>query len=357
MNKNQFFLIFSLAAFLVLMGASCWATVESLHLLLPDWPVALFWAVTVIFFVVASLGTKMIVDSFNRKLFIDNRGWRLVGGFILLFFFWLCFSLPTNTHTFFYLSSIDDVLIRDLTETKSKLQELANEGQAGKIIAQEKADFENKIDATFAKFAAEINNPGNPGWADKAEAVIIELEGSLGKIQRLRLRCPSFQCRQQLVSEMRKQIDALLDSKLKTTYDMRLENINRGLDKEEINKLIGKIQAVQKKIDTGAGNHGEPTEETTTMLSQAYTIITQYSDVLINEFERQYPDEIKKTIEDKKAYAGVTKTEKMRSVIDVWKDYFRGQYAGRGFLYWIVLAALVDIAGFIFFDIAFARRD
>ena len=349
--------MFSLAAFLVLMGVSCWATVESLHLLLPDWPVALFWAVTVIFFVVASLGTKMIVDSFNRKLFIDNRGWRLIGGLILLFFFWLCFSLPTNTHTFFYLSSIDDVLIRDLTETKGKLQELANEGQAGKIIAQEKADFENKIDATFSKFAAEINNPGNPGWADKAEAVIIELESALGKIQRLKLRCNKFQCRQELISEMRKQVDDLLQSKLRTTYDTRLENINRGLDKREIDNLIAKIEGVQKKIEIKGGNHGEPTEETTNMLSQAYTIITRYSDVLINEFEQQYPDKIKNTIEDKKAYAGVTKTEKMRSVIDVWKDFFRGQYAGRGFFYWIVLAALVDIAGFIFFDIAFARRD
>jgi hypothetical protein len=356
-NKTNFFQIFALASFGVLMGVSCWATVESLHLLLPSWPVFFFWAVAVIFFVVASIGTKLIVDSLNQKIFIESRGWRLIGGIVLLLAFWLCFFLPTNTHTFFYRASIKDVLIRDLTETKGKLQELANDGQAGKIISQEKADFRNKIDATFSKFAAEINNPGNPGWRDKAEAVIIELEASLGKIQRLKLRCQDFQCRQELIKAMREHVDNLLDSKLKTTYETRLANINKGLDKPEISKLISKIESVQKKIDNNPTRNDEPTEETTVTLSQAYTIINQYSDVLITEFEKKYPDQIKNTIEDKKVYAGVSKTEKMRSVIDVWKDFFAGKYGGRGFAFWIILAALVDIAGFIFFDIAFAKKE
>lgn len=356
MNKTNFFQVFALAAFAVLLVVSCWATVESLHLLLPSWPVILFWAVTVIFFVVASIGTKLIVDSLNQKTFLENRGWRLIGGVVLLLAFWGCFILPTNTHTFFYRASIKDVLIRDLTETKSKLQDLANEGQAGKIISQEKADFRNKIDAIFSKFAAEINNPGNLGWRDKAEAVIIELEGELGKIQRLKLRCQSFECRQELVKAMREHIDNLLDSKLKSTYDTRLTNINKGLDKPAINKLIAKIDAVQTKIDNNPARNDEPTEETTVTLSQAYKIIEKYSDVLITEFEKKYPEQMKNTIEDKKVYAGVSKTERMRSVIDVWKDFFAGKYGGRGFAFWIVIAALVDIAGFIFFDIAFARK-
>lgn len=357
MHRRNFLQIFALAAFVVLLAVSCWATVESLHLLLPSWPVIFFWAVTVIFFVVASIGTKLIVDSLNQKLFIENRGWRLIGGIVLLLTFWGCLILPTNTHTFFYRASIKDVLIRDLTETKGKLQDLANEGQAGKIISQEKADFRNKIDALFSKFAAEINNPGNLGWADKAEAVIIELEGELGEIQRLKLRCQSFQCRQELIKTMREQVDNLLDSKLKTTYDTRLANINKGLDKPAINKLIAKVEAVQAKIDKNPISNNEPTEETTVTLSQAYKIIEEYSDVLIADFEKKYPDQMKNTIEDKKAYAGVSKTERMRSVIDVWRDYFAGVYGGRGFVFWIIIAVLVDIAGFFFFDIAFARKE
>jgi len=357
MNHRKFLQIFALVAFFVLMGISCWATVESLHLLLPTWPVVFFWAIAVIFFVVAAIGSKLIVDSFNQSIRIDYRGWRLIGGIILLLMFWLCFFLPTNTHTFFYRSVIKDALIRDLTETKGKLQDLANEGEAGKIINQEEADFRNKIDAIFSKFAAEINNPGNPGWADKAEAVIIELEGELGKIQRLMLKCQSFQCRQELIKAMRDQIDNMTESKLNTVYKTRLDNINRGLDKPAINKLITKIQFVQDKIDKNPSNNDEPTEETTTTLSQAYKIIEKYSDVLISNFDKQYPALTKIAKDDKAAYAGVSKTEKLRSVIDVWKDFFARKYADYGFFYWIIIAALVDIAGFIFFDIAFAGKN
>lgn len=357
MNQSRFFKIFAIVAFLILMGVSCWATVQSLHLLLPSWPVILFWAVTLIFFVVASIGSKMIVDSLNQKIRVDGRSWRLIGGIILLLAFWVSFSLPTNTHTFFYRSNIKDVLIRDLTETKGKLQDLANDGEAGKIIEQEKADFRNKINSIFSKFAAEINNPGNPGWADKAEAVIIELEAELGTIQRLKLRCQSFQCRQELIEAMREQIDNMLESKLNIVYQTRLDNINRGLDKPTINKLIAQIQKVQDKIDRDPTNNGEPSEETTNILSQAYKIIEKYTDVLISNFDTQYPDLIKIAKNDKKIFAGVSQTEKMRSVIDVWKDFFGGKYAGRGFTYWIIVAALVDIAGFIFFDLAFARRN
>jgi hypothetical protein len=362
MNQPKFLKIFALCAFVVLLGASCWATVESLHLLLPDWPVILFWAVTVIFFVVASLGSKLIVDSFNQHDFVDNKGWRLIGGIVLMLAFWVCFSLPTNTHTFFYRASIKDLVIKDLQETKGKLQDLANDGEAGKIITQEKADFRNRINAIFSKFAAEINNPGNLGWADKAEAVIIELESELGKIQRLKLKCQSFQCRQELIKAMRTQVDNMMESRLNTVYKARLEGINRGLDKPTIQKRIAEIQKIQDRIDankfdltkSGKGSDIDIINQT---LPSSYVIINKYSDVLISEFDKQYPNLTKIAKEDKNIYGGVSKTTKMLSVIDVWKDFFAGKYAGRGFIFWIIIAALVDIAGFIFFDIAFKKDE
>ena len=47
----------------------------------------------------------------------------------------------------------------------------------------------------------------------------------------------------------------------------------------------------------------------------------------------------------------------MISVFDVWKDFLNGEYKGHGFLFWIIISILVDIAAFIFFDIAFKKRD
>ena len=47
----------------------------------------------------------------------------------------------------------------------------------------------------------------------------------------------------------------------------------------------------------------------------------------------------------------------MISVIDVWGDYLTGAYAGYGFVFWIIISILVDVAAFIFFDLAFKKRE
>ena len=156
---------------------------------------------------------------------------------------------------------------------------------------------------------------------------------------------------------MSEQIDNLMNSKIKSVYDFRLNNINNSIDKNTLQNLISELEKVQRRISSGDKKIDEPTEKTSLVLSQSYKMINNYSDLLINEFELTHPDQIKLTREDKKYFSGVSKTEKMRSVIEVWKEFFKGKYAGRGFGFWIILAALVDIAGFLFFGLAFKRNE
>ena len=52
-----------------------------------------------------------------------------------------------------------------------------------------------------------------------------------------------------------------------------------------------------------------------------------------------------------------TRTKRMASVIDVFfVDFLKGRYPG-SFWYYVVLSVLVDIAAFIFFDIAFMKKN
>ena len=101
MGQNGILKIISLCGFLAFAAVSCWATAESLHLLLSSWPVALCWIVSIVFFVIASIGTKMIVDSLNQNIYLEKRGFRFICGIILFLVFWLICIMPTNTHTFF----------------------------------------------------------------------------------------------------------------------------------------------------------------------------------------------------------------------------------------------------------------
>lgn len=128
-------MIGSFVAFLILAGISCWATEKSLHMLLPaTWHEIIVWGITIAFFVVASIGTKLIVDSLLSQGFIENRKAKLCGGTILVIFFWLLMSMPTNTHTFFYKDKIGSTISKDIEITNKYLQQIVDLGADSKTV-------------------------------------------------------------------------------------------------------------------------------------------------------------------------------------------------------------------------------
>lgn len=147
MNQTNYLKLFSIVAFLALASVSCWATAESLHLLLSSWPTIMCWIVTVCFFVIASLGTKMIVDSLNQKIYMEKRGMNLVLGIIILVVFWLVCSLPTNTHTFFYRTVINDRVTTDISTTCGYLGQIKNNSNNKKQASLKVNELKNSLDA------------------------------------------------------------------------------------------------------------------------------------------------------------------------------------------------------------------
>ena len=364
MEKNGFIKIFSMVAFLALMGISCWATTESLHLLLPDMfngSKVPFWIVSILFYVLSAYGTKLIVDGFNNYDDSEHPGLKIFGGILILLLFWVIFSIPTNTHTFFYKSTIQDVLIQDLSNTKSRLQDLANDQTAKRIIDADKAAFGNKIDNLWTNVALEVNNPGNLGWADAAEEAMIKLEDELGiKIQRVRLRNNTHQGRQELIEILGKRVEDAKQARLREIYDGRLAAISSHKNKKDINDNIMAITKIENKVKNNPENNDEPTVATDKVLTRSYALIGEYMDYLQNEFGSTHKEEMIPIQENIRLYkTNVTQTSKMRSVIDVWKGLFAGDpiYKGRGLWFWVIVAIMVDVAGFIFFDIAFRKRE
>ena len=53
----------------------------------------------------------------------------------------------------------------------------------------------------------------------------------------------------------------------------------------------------------------------------------------------------------------VTKVKRMIDVFKVWEDFLKGEFAGHGFIFWVIISILVDIAAFMFFDLAFKKED
>lgn len=100
MNENKYKKLSCILLYLAFAGVSCWATAESLHLLMSGFPIVMCWIVTIGFFIVASIGTKLIVDSLNKNLYIEKRNLKLSMGLLIVLFsgsYAVCPQTPTHS--------------------------------------------------------------------------------------------------------------------------------------------------------------------------------------------------------------------------------------------------------------------
>jgi hypothetical protein len=351
MGQTNYFKILSIIAFIAFAIVSCWATAESLHLLLSSWPLIFCWVVTVGFFIIASIGTKLIVDSLNQNIHIENRGLKLIGGILITIIFWLLCIMPTNTHTFFFRNAINDKVSMDIATTQNYLDQIKSNQITVTKINAESSELRNNLQQKLGELKAEIFNDANPGLGTKAKSILEDFAEilSVAKIEPLSYKGTSIQDRDKLYNAYRSKFYILLAS--------RLEVLNRELTPPNNNHVTQADQAyrnlelVKKYIDNGRIdlNDAEDIKTVCDKLNAGYSTVKAYP---------QFVDF--KNSDDKEAYTApnpVTKVKRMTSVFDVWEDFLKGVYAGHGFLFWVIISILVDIAAFIFFDISFKKQD
>ncbi len=351
MNQNGYLKVAYVVAFLLLAAVSCWATAESLHLLLPSWPSAMCWAVTVSFFFIASWGTKMIADSLNQRIYMEKRGACLVGGVVIVLLFWLPCSMPTNTHTFFYRNAISQKVGSDIGTTKAYLAQIRDNTKPENEIREKQHELENEVKIKLKDLEAEIKVETAPGFGPKSKEILGQLADILGvpKIEPLTYRHKSVEDLNKLCTAYREKIYLMMES--------RKENIaaqltpKSDLHRRQADKDYKNLDLTQKYISEGKIdlNDAEDINVVCDKLNAGYTTIRTYKEFV--NFNGAA---------DKAAYTSpnaVTKVSRMLSVFDVWEDYFKGDFAGRGFIFWIILSVLVDVAAFIFFDIAFRKSE
>lgn len=353
MEENKTLKLTSLCGFLIFAAVSCWATAESLHLLLPSWPSFMCWAVTIGFFVIASIGTKLIVDSLNQNIYQEKRGLKLIGGVFLTLVFWLICSMPTNTHTFFYRTAAADIVTQDLSLTKGYLQQLRDNVKNETEIKEKLDSLERGVNSGVTALFNEIENMAQPGFGPRAKAILVEIAKDLlvSRIPELSYQGTTASQQKALKDQYNAMIGELLNnrkSELRTNYTDPQEKLFRP----EAAKAIENIESIEDSImqmDANGIVDDNLIAQADIALQKGYTTIKNYANYVTF---KSYAD-----IDLYTADNLVTKTTKLLSVIDVWKDFIAGKHAGRGFIFWIVISILVDIAAFIFFDIAFKKRE
>lgn len=351
MNSNKNKLIW-IAFFLAFGAISCWATAESLHLLLPSFWVGFCWIITIGFFIIASLGTTLIMDSLNQNIYCEKRRLKFIGGIIIMLFFWLICSMPTNTHTFFYRNLADKEVTTDINTTKNYLAQIMNDQLMQEKYRMICINLDKDVDARLKDLEAEIDNDGNPGFGPNANKILKGFASILDvpSVEPLSLGTNSLSKtgRQKLKDSYRKKIYALRDARkqnMKSAFispqqamkDAKLAYDNLGL---VLSALNGGAYSLHDAIDI---------QEISTKITEGYVVVKQYKDMVtfVNS-----QDQARYT-QDKL----INRIERLLSVFDVWSDLFAGKQQTGKFVFWIIISVLVDVAAFVFFDMAFKKEN
>lgn len=359
-KKNPVTFFLSLFAFLVFGVISCWATSESLFLSFRGgaaFPKIVFWVIVVGFFIVTSLGTKMIIDSFSTTKPIDTakRRLMLVGGILIVICFWLLVSMPTNAHTFLYKRSAKTVAQKELKWQEGQLETITDiDAYVLKIssdFAQQMAD----VDQLTAALVTEIKHPDRPGYAAKAESILQDIERKLGIAVGTIPRMSIANRSENEINRVTKYYtNAISDQKdiAEVNHAKKISTLAAQYEEKVVDakKSIKYIRAAYTALDADDEVQEDVLREARKQINHAYNVIDEHKLEGAESARDKYVDVEK----------GMPSNRLTNVVEIVYKDYLGGQLSSKydmpetkGMIYFILLSILIDFAAFLFFNIAF----
>lgn len=359
MTKINFFRIFAIVAFVALAGFSCFWTAESLFIWQPSITIYGAWLIAIVFFMVASICFGNLLKSLDKnedfygKLF--GRTGALLLALVGLAVFWLVVSLPTNTHTLLYRASIKNAIIADLNRTQGYLQGLKDNNVEIKKIDQKYKSKNEAVDAIIIRLRAEIDNPSAIGIGHRFETILVELDRTLAagannpeKIQRV--ANVGTTRTQWLAAINYYQQQAYDQLKLyRSTCDKEINEIKNTMGSKELDNMIKNNKIALSDINKMNGVNNDIVQAAIGDLVNSYAYIkanAQYINFKEGDKDRYTRD------------GAIPEAKEMLSVPDVWKDYLTtDKYNGHGFVWWVLIALLVDLAGFIFYNISFNSKN
>lgn len=318
MGNNNYLKICAFFLWGAMAVLSAYLTVESLYLLL-EWPKWILWILSLSFFTLSSAGMTMIYDSLNTNndLNNDKRTPWFIGGLVIVLLFWGAFSFPTNTHSLFISQVAKDVAKKDLTEAESKLKDLND----GRLIQNEWNKTASKVKELLNDLAYEYSRPDRKGFGERCAAKCKQIETTLD----IKLPDPIKGSRSENLTKITEYVNDQLVVKY-NEFEAKAQLDDKA--KAEISNVLKNIGNIKNKIQ-GNISKDDIVTQSCDALASAYPLISEYA-------------------KDKTFDKKVSDTQQLKSVIDTFEQWFKGGWAGRGFLTWLLVSLLIDAAGFIF---------
>lgn len=347
-GENKFLKIFALVAFVAFAAVSCWSTTESLFLTLEhaEIPKLVFWIAVVGLYVLTSICTKLVLDSFNQNIYVEHRIAKFVVGVLGVLLLWIAFSMPTNAHTFFYKQMAKNTAVKELKHVDGELQKLSSENAFLETYNAEWNKYEADVMGALAAIKAEIKDYQNTGTGDKTEARVAEAEDLLGiktgTIARLKARDRS----QKEINKACEHYDTAVKEQLAVKKQQHEANVARAY--ADFQERMKNVAPLRRDIKATLDQLDDDMYAKEDVLKNARKVIGRSYAELESQFNGIY------TYDE-----NVYRSDRLVKVTKVWGDYFKGRFRNTDYTlwYWILLSIIVDIAAFAFFDIAFKSED
>lgn len=349
-EQNKIFRIISAVLFLAFALVSCWATVESLYLSLPEIPKIVFWVAVIGIFLLTSYITKILVNCFNPNIYMEKRGIKLIGCILGVLLLWLSFSIPTNTHTFFYKKMSKDIAKRELNFLNVELSKLTDENLYIQNYNNEWEKKKSKVLSLQKIYEAEVDDFQKLGHGKEAEEKLQKIEDELGlkrgTLERKSLTGNGTQERTAIKKYYDNQIKDQLEV-LRRDHEARLLSQLKGFRTEanKINNIKNNIGKTLDEIDNPRLNQSEVIDKATKLAQTGRATLDAKYGYL--------------TVDPSYKNQSVYPLDRLKSITKVWGDYLAGEFKEKnyGLIYWILLSIIVDLAAFLFFNIAFKSEE
>lgn len=348
MNNSKFLKIFAIVAFIAFAAVSCWSTTESLfltleHAQIPKW---VFWIAVVGLYVLTSVCVKMVLDSFNQNIYVEHRTVKFVVGLLGVLILWIAFSMPTNTHTYFYKQMAKNTAIKELKHIDGELQKLSSETAFLDSYNGEWDKYESDVLGHLLTLTDEIRNEQNIGFGTAAEADLAIIENDFGLKTGTITRRGTRNKSPQELNAVCKYYDNVVKEQLAIKKQQHDANVARAFaDFQERMKNVGPLR---QDISATLGQLDDDQYDKEAVLKNARKVIGQSYAELESQFNGIY------TYDE-----NVYRSDRLVKVTKVWGDYFKGKFGDTDYTlwYWILLSIIVDLAAFAFFDIAFKKEE
>ena len=369
-NNSNAFEKFCAVAFVFLATLSCLATAQSLCLtlgleLLPQWAIFIFaFTLAVSLYVLTAWCFKKVIDSLNNKYcaanYIDllGRHKMFAGGLLGIIFFWLICSFPTNTHSMLYLKEAKRVAIAEL---ENELQVFNNakttdDTKLHEEFRKDSLEVRSYIKEKKDHLSREVRRLDDEGFGPQAWRIVNEIEQHYkADINKIYHKDNYFEDRRRemgkddLLRFYTQQIDNLADDIIadkQSDYLARKENL--AVETAMLRNAVHFIGQTINQLKLDSVNVNEARK----MIEEGYNQMA-YRDQILNNVEK-LKDPTKGHKPENVDHYIIYPIQRLYSVFSVWGDFFSGKLPKEfDMLYWILWAAILDIAALIFSGIAF----